>query len=109
MIEKYLTTEQVSNILQVHPFTILKFLRVGKLKGIKLGRVYRIKESDVHEFLKDMTISSTSSKPSPAKVQVFEDDKEDVPEQKKEPKPEKEVFEIPVTEKKNDGEHYYII
>lgn len=51
MIEKFLTTEQVANILQVHPFTILKFLKAGKLRGVKLGRVYRIKESDVHAFL----------------------------------------------------------
>lgn len=51
MIENFLTTEQVAKILQVHPFTILKFLKAGKLRGVKLGRVYRIKESDVHEFL----------------------------------------------------------
>lgn len=51
MIEKFLTTEQVANILQVHPFTILKFLKAGKLRGVKLGRVYRIKESDVQAFL----------------------------------------------------------
>lgn len=51
MIEKFFTTEQVANILQVHPFTILKFIKEGKLKGIKLGRVYRIQESDVKHFL----------------------------------------------------------
>lgn len=51
MIEKFLTTEQVANILQVHPFTILKFLKAGKFRGVKLGRVYRIKESDVQAFL----------------------------------------------------------
>ncbi len=51
MIENFLTTEQVAKILQVHPFTILKFLKLGKLRGVKLGRVYRIKESDVQAFL----------------------------------------------------------
>lgn len=51
MIENFLTTEQVAKILQVHPFTILKFLKSGKLRGVKLGRVYRIKESDVQAFL----------------------------------------------------------
>lgn len=107
MIEKYLTTEQVSNILQVHPFTILKFLRVGKLKGIKLGRVYRIKESDVHEFLREMTVATKEPKAQPTKAQVFEDDNQEQVE--KESKIEEEVFEIPVTEKKDGGEHYYII
>jgi len=51
MIEKYLTTEQVANILQVHPLTILKFIKQGKLKGVKIGRVYRIQENDVKQFL----------------------------------------------------------
>ena len=51
MIERFFTTEQVANILQVHPFTILKFIKEGKLKCIKIGRVYRIKESDVRKFL----------------------------------------------------------
>ena len=67
MIERFLTTEQVANILQVHPFTILKFLKEGKLKGVKLGRVYRIKESDVHEFLEERM---TKSKPAKVKDSV---------------------------------------
>jgi excisionase family DNA binding protein len=63
MIEKFLTTEQVANILQVHPFTILKFLKAGKLRGVKLGRVYRIKESDVQEFLESrMTCGAKAHK-----------------------------------------------
>jgi len=63
MIEKFFTTEQVANILQVHPFTILKFIKSGKLNGIKLGRVYRIKESDVNEFVEaQMTKPRTSKK-----------------------------------------------
>ncbi|MBI5754354.1 helix-turn-helix domain-containing protein [Candidatus Peregrinibacteria bacterium] len=63
MIENFLTTEQVAKILQVHPFTILKFIKQGKLRGVKLGRVYRMKESDVHEFLEGrMTAGSKVGK-----------------------------------------------
>lgn len=51
MEDKFFTTEQVANILQVHPFTILKYIKQGKLKGYKLGRVYRIKESEINKFL----------------------------------------------------------
>ena len=61
MIENFLTTEQVANILQVHPFTILKLLKEGKLKGIKLGRVYRIRESDVQEFLEKRSVDNGKS------------------------------------------------
>jgi len=62
MDEKFFTTEQVANILQVHPFTILKFIKQGKLKGIKLGRVYRIKESDVEQFIEDRMTGGPSKK-----------------------------------------------
>jgi excisionase family DNA binding protein len=90
VIERFLTTEQVANILQVHPFTILKFIREGKLKGIKLGRVYRIKESDVHEFLDHASTKKPSfqEKPSLNNAHTVE------------PKPNKISGE---------GQHYYII
>lgn len=51
MQERILTAEQVAQILQVHPFTVLKFIKQGKLKASKLGRVYRIREKDLEHFL----------------------------------------------------------
>lgn len=51
MQEKILTPDQVAQILQVHPFTVLKFIKQGKLIASKLGRVYRIRESDLEGFL----------------------------------------------------------
>lgn len=56
-----MTTEQVAGILQVHPFTILKFIKGGKLKGIKLGRVYRIKQSEVESFLEERSTHATDT------------------------------------------------
>ena len=50
-MDEILTAEQVAQILQVHPFTVLKFIKKGKLKASKLGRVYRIRRSDVDKFL----------------------------------------------------------
>mgnify|MGYP001127051562 CR=1 FL=1 len=55
MQEKLLTPDQVAQILQVHPFTILKFIKQGRLKASKLGRVYRIRESDLENFLNEST------------------------------------------------------
>jgi excisionase family DNA binding protein len=96
MIEKYLTTEQVANILQVHPLTILKFIKQGKLKGVKIGRVYRIQEADVKQFLEERKMMHVK------KEQV-----------RPESRPRKEEIidvEIRTTRKdsKNDG-NYYII
>jgi len=57
-MEKYLTSEQVADLLQVHPFTVLKYLKTGVLEGVKIGRMYRIKESDVEKFLGNITIKT---------------------------------------------------
>lgn len=58
MADKLLTSEQVAQILQVHPFTVLKYIKAGKLKGFKLGRVWRIRESDMEEFLEERFMAS---------------------------------------------------
>ncbi|MFA6918301.1 MAG: helix-turn-helix domain-containing protein [Candidatus Gracilibacteria bacterium] len=78
MIERFFTTEQVANILQVHPFTILKFIKEGKLKGIKIGRVYRIKESDVRKFLgEDINVEEPKKTPENAKDEESADESDD--------------------------------
>ncbi len=59
MQEKILTPEQVAQILQIHQFTVLKYIKQGKLNASKIGRVYRIRESDLQEFL-DRTSGKTS-------------------------------------------------
>lgn len=67
-MEKYLTSEQVASILQVHQFTVLKYLKNGTLEGVKIGRVYRIKESDVEKFLNGITIGNGKKNvPAPKK------------------------------------------
>lgn len=51
MFEKYYTPKQVAEILQIHQYTVLKWIRDGKIKALKFGRVYRATESDIAEFL----------------------------------------------------------
>jgi excisionase family DNA binding protein len=60
-MEQYLTSEQVAKLLQVHQFTVLKYLKDGRIKGVKIGRVYRIKESEVENFLN--RVSTTKEEP----------------------------------------------
>ena len=64
MEETILTVEQVAQILQVHPFTVLKFIKQGKLTAARLGRVYRIRRSDVDKFL-DAQVSGARATPEP--------------------------------------------
>lgn len=65
--EKLLTTEQVADLLQVHPFTVLKYIKEKKLKAFKLGRVWRIRESDVETFLEDRSMASKEPTQNPEK------------------------------------------
>lgn len=51
MDEKFYTPKQVAEILQVHQYTILKWIREGKLRALKFGRVYRTTESELRAFL----------------------------------------------------------
>ena len=100
MDEKFFTTEQVANILQVHPFTILKFIKEGKLKGIKLGRVYRIMESDIKNFLEER-MTKKEKKPNVEKNK---------PSIEKEMEKEKEDNNYKINkDKKDEDNHYYII
>ena len=51
MSEKIFTPEQVGKILQIHPFTVLRYIKQKKIKASRLGRVYRIKEKEIEKFL----------------------------------------------------------
>jgi len=67
MEETILTVDQVAQVLQVHPFMVLKFIKQGRLKAAKLGRVYRIRRSDVDKFIDDLANGQSAapeSKPS---------------------------------------------
>ena len=50
--EKLLTPEDAAKILVVEAETVRDWLRRGVLKGIKMGRLWRVKESDLEAFLK---------------------------------------------------------
>lgn len=53
MVDKLYTTEQVAKLLQIHPLTVLKYIKAGRLKAVKLGRVYRVTETALQKFLED--------------------------------------------------------
>jgi excisionase family DNA binding protein len=46
-----LTPDQVAERLSVSPLTVRKWLRSGKLKGMKVGRIWRITEKDFQDFI----------------------------------------------------------
>ena len=51
--EKFYTIKEVAELLKVSDGGVRKWLKTGKLKGIKLGRIWRIKKSDLEEFINE--------------------------------------------------------
>jgi len=45
------TTEQVAKKLQVSVITIRRYIKAGKLSASKLGKDFRIQESDIEKLL----------------------------------------------------------
>ena len=49
--ERLLTPAEVATRLNVSLVTVGRWLREGKLKGLKVGRQWRVRESDLEAFL----------------------------------------------------------
>jgi len=49
--EKLYTPNEVSEILRVPTNKVREWLRTGKLNGVKIGRVWQVRERDLKAFL----------------------------------------------------------
>ncbi len=64
--ERYLSPEDVAQRLNVKPLMVRRWLKDGMLKGVKVGRLWRIRESEIEEFLKSpFRLSWASSRRPP--------------------------------------------
>lgn len=50
MSSSFLTAEQAAERLGLHPKTVRRFIREGRLKATRIGKAYRILESDLAAF-----------------------------------------------------------
>jgi excisionase family DNA binding protein len=57
-----LTVEQAAEYLQLSPYTVRQWLRDGKIPGRKIGRVYRILESDLAALVGAEPVSKVNEK-----------------------------------------------
>lgn len=48
---KLLTPEEVAKRLAVSPETVKKWLRMGKLNGVKVSVLWRVREEDLEDFI----------------------------------------------------------
>ena len=57
-MEKLYTCENVAERYSVKIDTVYRWIRQGKLKAFRIGRIYRIYESDLADFEKKSRISA---------------------------------------------------
>jgi excisionase family DNA binding protein len=48
---KLYTVDEVAAILKVHRNTVIMLINTGELKAAKIGRQYRIKETDLNDYI----------------------------------------------------------
>lgn len=53
--DNFLNVKQVAFILKVHPLTVRRYIKEGKLKAIKIGGNVRIKESALQDSSKEFS------------------------------------------------------
>ena len=51
--EKLLTVKDAAKVLLVKPTTVREWLKAGKLKGVKMGRLWRVWKSELEVFLRE--------------------------------------------------------
>lgn len=57
-MKRLLTPKDVASLLQLRYNKILELIKLGELKGIKIGKSYRITEYDFHEFIENNRIKT---------------------------------------------------
>ena len=64
MEEKYYSVEKISDLLELHPKTIQRYIREGKIKAKKVGKAWRVSGHDLSTFVEfsDPSIIEKKSK-----------------------------------------------
>ena len=53
MSKEILTAQEVATYLRVHPYTVKRLARAGKLPGFKVGGQWRFKKHDIDKLIKN--------------------------------------------------------
>lgn len=50
-MEKLYSAEETAEILQIKTDTVRRYIRSGKIRAVKVGKAWRISETDIKVFL----------------------------------------------------------
>lgn len=82
-MEKYYTVEQVAQLLSMHPKTIQRYIREGKLRANKIGKSWCIAGHDLSVFAENRdnpnedTVSSREKTAMSSVIDIMVDDSEE--------------------------------
>lgn len=57
-LENLLSVRQVAFMLKVHPLSVRRYIKSGKLKAVKVGGNVRIRDVDLQEFHQELAAAS---------------------------------------------------
>jgi chromosome partitioning protein len=49
--DNWLTVKDITTRLKLHPNTVARYIQEGRLKGVKVGKSYRVRERDLADFI----------------------------------------------------------
>lgn len=52
MSKEILTAQEVAKYLRIHPYTVKRLVRTGKLPGFKVGGQWRFNKNEINKLLK---------------------------------------------------------
>lgn len=52
--EKYYDVKQVAKVVELSEETIRRYIRSGKISAVRMGRGFRIYESDLNKFIENL-------------------------------------------------------
>lgn len=61
MNKDYYTVDQISNMLHIHPKTIQRYIREGKLHATKVGKSWRVTGHDLSVFVENDSMEKPDS------------------------------------------------
>lgn len=67
-MESLFNINQAAYILKVHPLTVRRYIKEGKLKAVRIGGAVRIKDSELQSFNKDFVPYERKEPTSPFRV-----------------------------------------
>ena len=65
MLNEYYTVEQISKMLDIHPKTIQRYIREGRLHATKIGKSWRVTGHDLSTFVESNRHEGLSSENQP--------------------------------------------